>query len=76
MRRTSTACVVVALGVLGAPWMAEAQQATKMYRIGWLGAGDAPTVARRNLSDLQQGLRDAGYVEGRSCPDRISLRKR
>lgn len=40
-----------------APMLAQAQRATKPYRIGVLGAG-SPNV-------LQQSLNDLGYVEGR-----------
>jgi len=42
---------------LVAPMLAQAQRATKPYRIGVLGAG-SPNV-------LQQSLNDLGYVEGR-----------
>ncbi|HEY3195145.1 MAG TPA: ABC transporter substrate-binding protein, partial [Candidatus Dormibacteraeota bacterium] len=52
-------------GLLAAPLAAEAQQAAKVARIGWLGfnlaAGD-PRITEAFL----QGLRDLGYVEGRN----------
>jgi putative ABC transport system substrate-binding protein len=57
---------VTGLGaVLAAPRAAGAQQAGKVWRIGWLAAG------RRNENDdlveaLREGLRDAGFVEGRN----------
>jgi len=50
--------------LLAAPLAAEAQQAAKAPRIGWLGANLAPNP---HLTEaFRQGLRDLGYVEGRS----------
>jgi putative tryptophan/tyrosine transport system substrate-binding protein len=47
-------------GLLVAPLAAEAQQAGKVYRIGFLGAGSPPPG-----KNFLQGLVDLGYVEGR-----------
>jgi putative tryptophan/tyrosine transport system substrate-binding protein len=58
--------VAVALIVFSAPMIAAAQPAAKLYRIGWLGDGSAPAGANRSSGEFQQGLRDAGYVEGRN----------
>ncbi len=41
-----------------------AQQAGKVYRVGLLSPGSARTHDGR-LKSLRQGMRDAGYVEGR-----------
>jgi len=52
------------IAVLSAPLAAEAQQAGKTYRIGWLGntpPGDPATIAI-----FQQSLRDFGWVEGQN----------
>ena len=50
--------------LLAAPLAAEAQQAEKIARIGWLGNSPA---ASPHLGDaFRQGLRDLGYVEGRN----------
>lgn len=46
--------------------VADAQPATKVYRIGWLGQSSPPPVADRNAGEFQQSLRDLGYVEGRN----------
>ena len=54
--------VVLSLGLTLAPLAGEAQQAEKVYRIGWLSLAPGPTA--RSQSFLQ-GLRDLGYVEGR-----------
>jgi putative ABC transport system substrate-binding protein len=53
--------LILALGLTLAPLTVEAQQAEKVYRIGWLSEGAGPTA--RTQSFLQ-GLRDLAYVEG------------
>ena len=50
-------------GLLAAPLAAEAQQAGKVYRIGFLSQGQPPKAL---LEALQQGLRERGYAEGRN----------
>src|SRR6266496_1636550 len=52
------------LSVLALPLAAEAQQAAKVARIGWLGAN--PAIGRLLREALLQGVRDLGYVEGRN----------
>jgi putative ABC transport system substrate-binding protein len=56
--------ITLLLGGLFSPLAAEAQQAAKMARIGYL----APNLAAApHLSEaFRQGLRDLGYVEGRN----------
>jgi putative ABC transport system substrate-binding protein len=46
------------------PFAAEAQQAAKVARIGWLGDNPAATPHLRVA--FRQGLSDLGYVEGRN----------
>ena len=55
--------VTLALGFLSAPLAAEAQQAGKVYRIGYLSVQAGPTVTSKGFV---QGLRDLGYVEGQN----------
>jgi len=50
-------------GVLAAPLAGEAQQAGKVYLIGFLRAGQPP---ESYLDGLQQGLRERGYVYGQN----------
>jgi putative ABC transport system substrate-binding protein len=50
-------------GIVAAPLAAEAQQAAEVARIGVLGGGSAATPLREAFL---QGLRDLGYVEGRT----------
>jgi putative ABC transport system substrate-binding protein len=49
------------LAVLLVPLIADAQQATKVHRIGWLRPDPEPA-----LDIFRQGLRDLGYVEGQN----------
>ena len=50
--------------LLAAPLVAEAQQAGKVYRIGFLW--DTPAVWPHALEAFRQGLRDLGWVEGQN----------
>ena len=50
-------------GLLTAPLAAEAQQAGKVYRIGFLRAGQPPDGY---LDGFQQGLRERGYIYGQN----------
>jgi putative ABC transport system substrate-binding protein len=45
--------------------LAEAQQAGKAYRIGYLGTGSPSDVSAR-IEAFRQGLRELGYVEGKN----------
>src|SRR6266404_2477847 len=55
---------VIAGGLLAAPLAAEAQQPTKIARIGYLSLNLVPNRHLREA--FRQGLRDVGYVEGRN----------
>ena len=54
---------VVAGGLLAAPLAAEAQQAGKVYRIGFVRAGQPPKTW---VEVFQQGLRERGFVDGQN----------
>ena len=54
----------IAGGLLTAPLAAEAQQAGKVYRVGFLW--DSPAAFLDAIEAFRQGLRDLGYVEGRN----------
>ena len=54
----------IAGGLLTAPLAAEAQQAGKVYCVGFLW--DSPAVFPDAIEAFRQGLRDLGYVEGRT----------
>ena len=56
--------LILAIGLLAAPLAADAQQAGKVYRIGYFQtAPRAP--AEHLLKALEEGLRERGYVVGR-----------
>ena len=56
---------VLSGGLLAAPLAAEAQQAEKVYRIGYLSAG-SDTSNPRVREAFRQGLRELGWVEGQN----------
>jgi putative tryptophan/tyrosine transport system substrate-binding protein len=45
---------------------AEAQQTTKVRRIGFLSAVSSASIPRNRIEAFQQGLRELGYVEGQN----------
>lgn len=55
----------VALGLLGAPLAADAQQAGKVYRIGYLSVSQVE-FDRSWVGAFRDGLRKLGYVEGQN----------
>jgi putative ABC transport system substrate-binding protein len=55
--------VSLTLALLSAPAGVEAQQAGKVYRIGFLRVGAPPAAW---IEGLRQGLRELGYLEGRN----------
>jgi putative ABC transport system substrate-binding protein len=64
LRRAATIVFVLSL-LLTAPFTIAAQQAAKVYRIGYLsyiGCSDDPFLK----GPFREGLRDVGYVEGRN----------
>jgi len=55
----------ISLGLLAAPLAAEAQQAARVPRIGFLGNSTAALEANL-VGPFREGLREFGYVEGRN----------
>jgi len=65
LRTIGLICTLV-LGLFAAPLPVEAQQAGKVYRIGWLRSGkNDPTTNAPGVA-FRQGLRELGYVEGQN----------
>jgi ABC-type uncharacterized transport system substrate-binding protein len=52
-------------GAAAWPLAARAQQPVKVVRIGWMSRGNA-TANDPNMNAFRQGMRELGYVEGRS----------
>lgn len=64
---STVGCIVtLALSLLVAPLAADAQQATKVHRVGRLNGGSPPSSPDPSLEAFRQGLRDLGYVEGQN----------
>jgi putative ABC transport system substrate-binding protein len=61
---TRVVVALLSLALLAAPLVAEAQQAGKVWRIGFIEAGSAP-VNQHFLNAFRQGMTDLGYVDGR-----------
>ncbi len=59
------AFLVTAFAILASTNPAEAQQAGKIYRIGFLTSGSAPPFKSR-LAAFRQGLQELGYLEGKN----------
>jgi len=58
--------MILALDLLLASLLAEAQPAGKVPRIGVLMQGTPPGAPGDELDVFRQGLRDLGYVEGQT----------
>ncbi len=65
LAKTFTTFIAVAAFLVLAPLTAGAQQAGKVWRIGFLIQGQG-NMARPRVSGFRQGLREAGYVEGQN----------
>ncbi len=65
--RTIGLVVTLALGLIAGPIPAEAQQAGKVYRIGYLtGRGGRGSQSGGSYDAFRQQLRELGYVEGQN----------
>ena len=64
MNRREAILTLIALGAV--PRAAEAQQAAKIPRIGYLASNLAGSGPTRLHEAFRQGLRDLGYIEGRN----------
>jgi len=68
MKRTMLLLSISVLATLIAAWvnLAEAQQAGKVYRIGFLRFGKGGPTTSSTYMEIRQGLRELGYVEGQN----------
>ena len=64
-RKAATIIITLALGILFAPLAPDAQRATRVPRIGWLG-GPTRESAEPFVQAFQRGLKDLGWVEGQN----------
>jgi putative ABC transport system substrate-binding protein len=65
MRKAGVFSILFLLVPLAIAVIAEAQQPTKIPRIGFLVAGN-PSPASARIDAFRQGLRDLGYIEGQN----------
>ena len=65
MKKAAVPSILVAVVLLAVAVTAEAQQPTKIPRIGYLGFGSPSTIPAR-IEAFRQGLRELGYVEGKN----------
>ena len=65
MNKVGWSSILVAAMLLFTAGLAEAQQPTKMSRIGFLTAGSSSTIPTR-IDAFRQGLRELGYVEDKN----------
>jgi putative ABC transport system substrate-binding protein len=63
--RTNTFCVVVCALSVALSFPLQAQEPTKVPRIGYLGA-TSPSANSERIEAFRQGLRELGYVEGKN----------
>jgi putative ABC transport system substrate-binding protein len=63
--RTVELIITLALGILLAPLLAEAQQPKKIAKIGYL-LPSTPAATAHLLEAFQQGMRELGYIEGKT----------
>ena len=57
--------LMVAVALCSAPSVSSAQQASKVYRIGYLSYQGCP-IRPEAMGPFRQGLRELGYVEGQN----------
>jgi putative tryptophan/tyrosine transport system substrate-binding protein len=65
IKKADVLSLLFVMVLLAVAVMAEAQQQTKVPRIGFLGGGSASANAGR-IEAFRQGLREIGYVEGKN----------
>jgi putative ABC transport system substrate-binding protein len=65
MKKAGWSSILVAAMLLTVAVAVEAQQPTKIPRIGYLGFGSPSTIPTR-IEAFRQGLRELGYVEGKN----------
>jgi len=63
--RTKIFCFALCVLTLAHGWSAQAQQPTKLSRIGFLNAASTSALAGR-LDTFRQGLTELGYIEGKN----------
>ena len=63
--RIGIRCIIATLATLTAPFVAFAQSAAPIHRIGFIG-NSTPALESNLVGPFREGLRERGYVEGRN----------
>ena len=63
--RQVTFLLMIVLGIVLAPLVAEAQAPPKVARVGWMSRG-GQTANDESMAAFRQGMRELGYVEGQT----------
>ena len=66
MKKAAVPLILVAVVLLAVGVIAEAQQTTKVPRIGYLSVSDAANASSTGDEGIRSALRELGYVEGRN----------
>ncbi len=68
MKRTVLLLVIFVVGTLISDWvnLSEAQQAGKVYRVGYLRFRCSSLTTNAPYIAFRQGLREIGYIEGQN----------
>ena len=61
----ATFFLMIVLGTVLAPSVADAQAPTKPARIGWMSRG-SPTAQDQPMEAFRRGMRELGYIEGQT----------
>jgi putative tryptophan/tyrosine transport system substrate-binding protein len=65
MKRAAVPSIILVVALLAVAVTAEAQQAKKIYRIGYLSGIDPANESARS-EPIRQALRELGYIEGQN----------
>jgi putative ABC transport system substrate-binding protein len=66
MKRAAVPSILIAAILLAVAVIAEAQQAAKIPRIGYVSPVGDPKTPGPQIEGFRQGLRDLGYIEGKN----------
>jgi putative ABC transport system substrate-binding protein len=66
MKKVGVLSILIVAGLLAVAVMAEAQQPTKIPRIGYISGTGNQTNQGPYVAALRQGLRELGYIEGKT----------
>jgi putative tryptophan/tyrosine transport system substrate-binding protein len=65
MKRAAVPSILIAVVLLALGVIAQAQQPKKVPRIGFM-IGTSPSIIPDRIEGFRQGLRELGYVEGKT----------